>query len=194
MQPPTAAPAGSARKRTMMRILLIDDDPLDAQMVKRVLTKQASAHALEVAASADEALRALAPVRRADMSAAGAWHGGSSPSASFHASAAQTARSETAQWGAEGLPDLILLDLNMPGMSGQDFLTAVEANPHLADIPVVVLTTSGLPHDIKTCFDRGADGYFVKPLEYARFADLLTRIIDYWFLCETPQRSPEISP
>jgi CheY-like chemotaxis protein len=152
-------------KRSSMHILLIDDDPLDAETVRRVLRNLPTGHELEAVSSADEALRTLS-----ERLAGG---GGNR------------------YWT---LPDLILVDLNMPGMSGQEFLSAIESNPRLNAIPVVVLTTSGLPDDVKTCFDRGADGYFVKPLEYARFADLLTRIIDYWFLCETPQRSPAISP
>jgi CheY-like chemotaxis protein len=138
---------------------------LDAETVRRVLRNLPSGHELEAVSSADEALRSL--------------------------SDRLAGTGEKRYWT---LPDLILVDLNMPGMSGQEFLAAIAQDPKLKAIPVVVLTTSGLPDDVKTCFDRGADGYFVKPLEYARYAELLTRIIDYWFLCETPQRSPAISP
>jgi len=144
-----------------MRIFLIDDDTVDAQTVRRVLRGLPGPHDLEVMQSADEALRELRR-RRGTGNDDGA---------------------------ARTLPDLILLDLNMPGMSSLDFLREVRTGARLRSIPVVVLTTSGLASDVEACFEEGVEGYFVKPLEYAQFAELLTRIIDYWRLCETPQRS-----
>jgi CheY-like chemotaxis protein len=145
-----------------MRIFLIDDDSVDVQTVRRVLSNLPGAHDLEVMPSADEALREL--------------------------------RRRTAREGAGALPDLMLLDLNMPGMSSLDFLRELGSGLRFRGIPVVVLTTSGLPSDVQACFQEGVEGYFVKPLEYARFAELLTRIIDYWRLCETPPRSLTMSP
>jgi CheY-like chemotaxis protein len=152
-------------RRSVMHIMLVDDDPLDAETVRRVLRGLSSEHKLETVANAEEALLLLR--RRLTV----ATHKGTAP-----------------------LPDLILLDLNMPGMSGQELLAALGSDVRFKAIPVVVLTTSGLPQDVSTCFERGADGYFVKPLEYTRFADLLERIIDYWILCETPQRPSAPSP
>jgi CheY-like chemotaxis protein len=143
-----------------MRIFLIDDDSVDSQIVRRVLKGVEGAHELVAFSNAGDALREL---RR-----------------EFEASDRAPARGIA--------PGLILLDLNMPGMSGFDFLRETRSDTRFAGIPVVVLTTSGLPSDVQACFEQGVDGYFVKPLEYAQFADLLTRIIDYWRLCETPQR------
>jgi len=146
-----------------MQVMLIDDDPLDAETVRRVLQGLAGGPVLETMPTADQALVAL--------------------------------RGRCAQMPVpvERLPDLNLLDLNLPGMTGQEFLAALNSDVRFRSTPVVVLTTSGLPQDVRSCFDRGASGYFVKPLEYARFADLLTRIINYWNVCETPQRPSLIS-
>lgn len=149
-----------------MRIFLIDDDSVDAQTVRRVLRGLPGAHDLEVMQSADEALREL---RR---------RGGP----------------RQGDGAAGALPDLILLDLNMPGMSSLDFLRELRSDARFMGGPVVVLTTSDLASDVQACFELGVEGYFVKPLEYERFAELLTRIIDYWRLCETPQRNPTMSP
>lgn len=68
---------------------------------------------------------------------------------------------------AEQLPDLILLDLNMPGISGFEVLEYVRAQPRLANIPVVVFTTSNAPSDRLRCERAGATRYWVKPRRYA---------------------------
>jgi CheY-like chemotaxis protein len=148
-----------------MRIFLIDDDAVDAKLVQRVLHHLPETHEFEAMQSADEALQELRQ------------RGGASDGAA----------------PAAALPELILLDLNMPGMSGLDFLREFGSDSRLRGIPVVVLTTSGLASDVQACFEQGVEGYFVKPLEYARFAELLGRIIEYWRLCETPQRSHTMS-
>ena len=60
-------------------------------------------------------------------------------------------------------PDLVLLDLNMPGMDGKAVLAAVRADPRISDIPVVVLTTSSSLDDVSRSYDLKANSYMVKP-------------------------------
>ena len=71
-----------------------------------------------------------------------------------------------------GRPRIILLDLNLPGMSGIEFLRCVKEDPHTRNIPVIVLSQTESDRNIMTCMRLGAEGYIVKPLT----VETLTRI------------------
>jgi CheY-like chemotaxis protein len=87
-------------------------------------------------------------------------------------------------------PDLILLDLNMPRMSGREFLQAVKADPTCSDIPVVVLTTSEVERDVEASYKSGAAGYITKPVDMEQFVAAITQLSDYWFvLTRLPRES-----
>ena len=77
-------------------------------------------------------------------------------------------------------PDLVLLDLNMPRMSGFEVLEAVGQDPNLRTIPFVILTTSGAEGDIRGSYGRCANSYLVKPVAYDQFQDLVQLIEEYW--------------
>jgi CheY-like chemotaxis protein len=62
------------------------------------------------------------------------------------------------------LPDLILLDINLPDISGIDLLEKIKRDPRYASIPVVILTGSNIDDDIQKSYDRGASTYLVKPI------------------------------
>lgn len=79
-------------------------------------------------------------------------------------------------------PDLILLDLNMPRMNGREFLVAIKADPALADIPVVVLTTSEVERDVEASYKSGAAGYITKPVDMEQFVAAIGQLSDYWFV------------
>ena len=78
-------------------------------------------------------------------------------------------------------PDLILLDLNLPYMHGQDFLTQVKTDPDLKRIPVVVLSSSAAESDIIGSYNRHANGYITKPLTTDTYDDIVERLEQYWF-------------
>ncbi|MDV6332789.1 response regulator [Asticcacaulis sp. 201] len=78
-------------------------------------------------------------------------------------------------------PDLILLDLNLPAMHGQDFLYRVKEDPALKRIPVIVLSSSAADSDIIASYDRHANGYITKPINNATYDDIVARIEQYWF-------------
>jgi CheY-like chemotaxis protein len=84
-------------------------------------------------------------------------------------------------------PFVILLDLNMPKMSGLEFLKIIKANSDLRPIPVIVLTTSREKQDVMSSFEGGAAGYMIKPVDYRRFTEVINTIISYWNLSETPK-------
>ncbi len=83
-------------------------------------------------------------------------------------------------------PGLILLDLSMPIMGGLEFLRALKSDPELRVIPTVVLTASNHQSDRLSAYELGAAGYMVKPIEFARFAEVVGTIARYWALCEGP--------
>jgi CheY-like chemotaxis protein len=83
-------------------------------------------------------------------------------------------------------PAFILLDLNLPVMSGIEFLRAAKADERLRHIPVVVLTTSRLEADKLASFDLSVAGYMVKPVDYRQLVEVIRVINLYWTLCETP--------
>jgi len=86
-------------------------------------------------------------------------------------------------------PDLILLDLNMPGMGGKEFLKQIKADESLKHIPVVILTTSNAEPDIIDSYRLQAAGYIHKPVTLGAFKQAVDEIGKYWFtLCKFPAR------
>ena len=79
-------------------------------------------------------------------------------------------------------PDLILLDLNMPGMGGKEFLKRIKADENLKHIPVVILTTSSAERDIIESYKLQASGYVNKPVSLDEFKDVVRQIEEYWFM------------
>jgi CheY-like chemotaxis protein len=79
-------------------------------------------------------------------------------------------------------PDLILLDLNMPGMGGKEFLKRIKDDESLKQIPVVILTTSDSERDIIDSYRLQASGYVHKPLTLDGFKEVMGKIKEYWFV------------
>ena len=77
-------------------------------------------------------------------------------------------------------PDLVVLDLNLPRLTGIDVLKQIRAAPHLCLMPVVVLSTSRLPEDVRAAYTAGANTYIEKPQDFARFVEVLQTIQRYW--------------
>ena len=86
-------------------------------------------------------------------------------------------------------PDLILLDLNMPGMGGKEFLKHIKADSKLDTIPVVVLTTSDSEQDILESYKLHASGYIRKPITLEGFRQVMSEMEEYWFtICKRVTR------
>ncbi len=79
-------------------------------------------------------------------------------------------------------PDLILLDLNLPGRSGQDVLAVVKADPQLRSIPVIVLSSSQADDDVTRAYHLLANCYVTKPVGYGRFSEIVRAIEQFWFI------------
>ncbi len=79
------------------------------------------------------------------------------------------------------LPDLILLDLHLPKMSGGSLLLLIKENPDLKHIPVIIMTSSELTSDVKRCYDLHASAYIVKPADLDAFKDVVRTIESFYF-------------
>ena len=86
-------------------------------------------------------------------------------------------------------PDLILLDLNMPGIGGKEFLRLIKEDDNMKNIPVVILTTSDLDQDILDSYNLQASGYVKKSSDIIEFTNILKQIGEYWFvICKLPPK------
>ncbi len=84
-------------------------------------------------------------------------------------------------------PGIILLDLNMPRKDGREALAELKADPDLRGIPVVVLTTSHSPEDLRNAYDLGASSYIAKPVTFGGLVEAMKQLGSYWFdLVELP--------
>jgi two-component system, chemotaxis family, response regulator Rcp1 len=77
-------------------------------------------------------------------------------------------------------PDLILLDLNLPRMTGHEVLEEVKSDPLLRKIPIVVLSTSGAAEDVARSYDLHANVFVTKPVDFDRFTDVVRQIDDFF--------------
>ncbi len=84
------------------------------------------------------------------------------------------------------MPSVILLDLNLPKLSGLDVLSRIRAEERTRRLPVVILTTSGEEKDVIGGYDLGANSYVRKPVDFAEFADAARHLGLYWLLLNEP--------
>lgn len=85
------------------------------------------------------------------------------------------------QYQQRSHPDLIWLDLNLPGMSGQEILRAIREDASIKHIPIVVLTTSDADEDILKSYQLGANCYVQKPIGIREFQQMLSALEQFWF-------------
>jgi CheY-like chemotaxis protein len=131
-------------------ILLVEDNPADIKITERALRESGLPVELLVVRDGQEALDYLLRLGP-------------------HA--------EDARWRS---PDLILLDLNLPGLTGREVLEKIRATPALRAVPVVVLTTSRRLEDVQEMYAAGANTYIEKPQNFSRFVQVLQTIQRYW--------------
>src|SRR3954463_16357863 len=79
------------------------------------------------------------------------------------------------------LPDMILLDLNLPILSGHEVLDAIKSNDTLAKIPVLIMSNSQNPEDINKAYSLGATCYIVKPHDFDHLSRICTSLRDFWY-------------
>ena len=86
----------------------------------------------------------------------------------------------------EALPQVVFLDLNMPGMNGTEVLQSLRRLAKLQHLPIVMFTSSNAPQDVRECYDLGANSYVVKASEPSIFTAALSKAAAYWTNCNQP--------
>jgi two-component system, response regulator len=133
-------------------ILLVEDDPVDAELTVLSLRKERLANHIEIARDGAEALDFL------------------------------FCRGEYAARSFDRPPRLVLLDLKLPRMSGHEVLRAIKADERTRPIPVVVLTSSGQERDLVECYRLGVNSYIQKPVDLLKFQEVVRQFGMYWLM------------
>jgi CheY-like chemotaxis protein len=136
--------------------LLVEDSPDDVDFARRALAKSGIGHRLVVAEQGEQALRLLTEP------------------------AGQAINAQPLR------PGLILLDLNIPGMTGRELLRRIKTDDQLRTIPVVVLSTSRHCTDIEGCYRAHANSYHSKSDDLATYQNTLRCIVEYWLGAVVP--------
>jgi two-component system response regulator len=84
------------------------------------------------------------------------------------------------------LPDLVLLDLKLPKVSGLDVLERLRANKHTQNLPVIVVSSSTKPEDVAAAYRLGCNGYMAKGVDYVQFVESAKTLAQYWLLYNVP--------
>jgi CheY-like chemotaxis protein len=88
--------------------------------------------------------------------------------------------------GDEDFPAVMLLDIKMPKVSGIEVLRSIKSSPDLKQVPVVMLTSSREGPDLKACYALGANGYVVKPVDFAEFFEAVKALGKFWAVVNEP--------
>lgn len=141
-----------------LHILLVEDDPIHARIMSRVLCSSGINAALTHLNDGESAVRYITePKARSD---ADGRHG--------------------------ALPDLLLLDLQLPRIDGFDVLHAIRSDERTRHLPVVVISTSDRQEDVMRSYGLGANAYLCKSPDFDVFADRLSTMCRFWGLAELP--------
>ncbi len=133
-------------------ILLVEDNVIDEELMLRALKKSNVANAVVVARDGSEALDYL------------------------------FARRAHANRNPKDLPQVVLLDLNLPKVGGLDVLRAIRADQRTKLVPVVILTSSNEEEDLVGGYTLGANSYIVKPVDFTQFAEVVRQLGMYWLV------------
>lgn len=134
-----------------MVVLCIEDDPGDRALIRRAFAQTCRSTDLRLVADGEQALDYL------------------------------TSGDDVLAEDDAPRPDLILLDLNMPKIDGKEVLRRIRQSPRLQTIPVVILTTSRRPEDIRECYALSANSYISKPDDFAGLERVVQNLHTYWF-------------
>ena len=87
---------------------------------------------------------------------------------------------QTGRFANAARPDLVLLDLRLPGVDGADLLAMVREDPKLAELPVVIMTSSTDEEDSRRAAELDVQSYMTKPVDLEKFLDVVEKLKDYW--------------
>lgn len=89
-------------------------------------------------------------------------------------------------------PLLLLLDINMPLVDGTEVLRQLKADPDTDQLPVIVLTTTDDPREVKRCYEMGCSSYVTKPVDYDQFADAIRRLGLFLAVVQVPREDVHV--
>jgi CheY-like chemotaxis protein len=88
-------------------------------------------------------------------------------------------------------PLLLLLDINMPRVDGVEALRQLKADPKTAELPVIILTTTDDPREVKRCYELGCASYVTKPVEYDKFVEAVRRLGLFLAIVKVPREDAQ---
>ena len=91
-------------------------------------------------------------------------------------------------------PQLVLLDLNMPGYDGRDLLAEIRASRYWRGVPVAILSTSSNPRDVAFCYGNGASSYHFKAMKIAEFRNMVKTVAAFWLHTAVALGPTDFSP
>jgi CheY-like chemotaxis protein len=89
-------------------------------------------------------------------------------------------------------PLLLLLDINMPRVDGVEVLRRLKADPKTHEFPVIMLTTTDDPREVKRCYELGCSSYVTKPVEYDRFVEAIRRLGLFLAIVQVPREDAQV--
>lgn len=141
-----------------IEILIVEDDPRDAELTLRALKKNNLANNVYVAEDGKEALDFF------------------------------FCRGKFVDRSFQNPPKVVLLDLKLPKVSGLEVLRLVKADKRTSHIPIVVVTSSREEPDMKEAYELGVNSYVVKPVDFDKFVSSMSSLGLYWLLVNQPLR------
>jgi len=132
-------------------ILLVEDNPMDVELIIDAFKEARLGNKIQVARNGKEALEYL------------------------------FGEGKYADRGEFLFPDIVLLDLKMPGIDGHEVLRRIKGADKLKRLPVIILTSSRDEGDRAMSYDNGANSYLIKPVSFDDFLEVVKKVSDYWF-------------
>jgi CheY-like chemotaxis protein len=141
----------------MPQVLIVEDDPNDAYFIKRAFELSGVSHQPHICSNITDAKRYLEGV------------------------------GEYADRGAFPVPNMMMLDIKMPGGSGFDLLVWIRDHPDVRIIPTIMMSSSSRSEDVKLAYCLGANAYMCKPIDSERFREVFGALLRFWSCCEVPK-------
>ena len=146
----------------LANILLVEDNRMDVELTLDAFREAKLLNAIHVASNGNDALDYL------------------------------FGRGEYADRSTHPMPNLVLLDLKLPGIDGFEVLRSIKSTPVLKRLPVIILTSSREEGDRALSYDQGANSYLVKPVSFEGFLEVVRQIDGYWLALNIAP--PEVEP